>query len=60
VTRAKELGYAAKDEEYEALHDEISSLEKQVKGNEDVTATFSGLKEKLSAFLKRQSERKHG
>jgi hypothetical protein len=60
VTRAKELGYAAKDEEYEALHDEISSLEKQVKGNEDVTATFSRLKEKLSAFLKRQSERKHG
>jgi len=43
-----------------ALNNHISSLEKQLKGNEDATAAFSRLKEKLSAFLKRQSEQRRG
>jgi hypothetical protein len=60
VERSRELGYTGKDQEYVALNNEISNLEKQIKGNEDATAVFSRLKDKLSAFLKRQSERKHG
>jgi hypothetical protein len=58
--RARELGYAGKDQEYTALNNQISALEKQLKGNGDVTAAFSKLKDKLSAFLKRQSEQKRG
>jgi hypothetical protein len=60
VARARQLGYTAKAEDYEALNSEISSLEKQLKGNEDATVAFSKLKDKLSAFLKRQSEQKRG
>lgn len=60
VARARELGYAGKDQEYEALNRQISSLEKQLKGPEDATVAFSKLKDKLSAFLKRESEKKRG
>jgi hypothetical protein len=60
VARARELGYTGKDQEYEALNRQISGLEKQLKGPEDATVAFSKLKEKLSAFLKRQSEQKRG
>jgi hypothetical protein len=60
VSRARELGYAGKDQEYETLNSQISSLEKQLKGPEDATVAFSKLKDKLSAFLKRQSEQKRG
>ncbi len=60
VERARELGYAGKDQEYAALNNQISTLEKQLKGNGDLTAAFSSLKQKVGAFLKRQSEQKRG
>lgn len=60
VERARELGYTGKDQEYKELTAQISDLEKQLKGNENATAAFSKLKDKLSAFLRRQSEQKHG
>jgi hypothetical protein len=60
VERARELGYAGKDQEYAALNNQISTLEKQIKGNGDATAAFSKLKEKLTAFVKRQSDQKRG
>src|SRR5437868_12397241 len=60
VERSKELGYAPRDQEYTALNSEISNLEKQLKGNNDVTAVFSRLKERLGSFLKRQSEQQRG
>jgi hypothetical protein len=56
--RAIALGYAAQDPEYKALKDDISNLEKQVKRNEDTSSLFSKLQDRLSAFLKRQSEGK--
>jgi hypothetical protein len=55
LQRSKELGYAAHDPEYEALDTDIASLEKQLKGNQDATAVFAKLEDKLSSFLKRQS-----
>lgn len=58
LIRAMALGYAGKDPEYKALNDQIASLEKQLKGNEDVTATLARLKEKFAAFFKRHSEQK--
>jgi len=54
--RAKELGYAGRDPEYAALNTDISNLEKQLKGNEDATSVFAKLEDRLSAFLKRQSQ----
>ena len=56
LQRAKDLGYAGKDPEYAALNNEISKVEKQLTDNEDLTAAFSKLKDRLAAFLKRQSE----
>lgn len=55
IQRSKELGYAPKDPEYAALNDDISNLEKQLKGGGDVSAFFSKLKERFAGFLKRQS-----
>lgn len=55
LERSKELGYAARDPEYAALNTDIASLEKQLKGNQDPTAVFAKLEDKLSSFLKRQS-----
>jgi uncharacterized FlaG/YvyC family protein len=55
VERSKELGYAGKDQEYAALNTDINNLEKQLKGNGDVGAVFAKLKDRLGAFLKRQS-----
>jgi hypothetical protein len=60
LERSKELGYAGKDEEYASLNNDISNLQKQLKGNNDLTAVLAKLKEKMSAFLKRQSEHERG
>jgi hypothetical protein len=56
VERAKELGYALQAPEYEDLRADISNLEKQLKGNSDTGSLFAKLEDKLSAFMKRQSQ----
>jgi hypothetical protein len=56
VERAKELGYAPQAPEYEDLRADISNLEKQLKGNSDAGSMFAKLEDKLSAFMKRQSQ----
>ena len=56
VERAKELGYAPQASEYEDLRADISNLEKQLKGNSDAGSLFAKLEDKLSAFMKRQSQ----
>jgi hypothetical protein len=56
VERAKELGYAPQAPEYEDLRADISNLEKQLKGNSDAGSLFAKLEDKLSAFMKRQSQ----
>lgn len=58
LLRAMALGYAGKDPEYKALNDQIASVEKQLKRNQDITAILAGLKQKFAAFFKRQSEQK--
>ena len=58
LNRAMALGYAGQDPEYPALKDDISNLEKQLKGSEDTTSAFSKLKARLGAFLKRKSDRR--
>jgi hypothetical protein len=58
LERAKELGYAAKDPEYTTLNKSISDLEKQVKGNGDTASAFERVKDRLTAFFRRQSEPK--
>jgi len=56
LERARLLGYAGKDPEYAALDKSIPDLERQLKGNEDTGPAFSKLKERLGAFLKKQSD----
>jgi hypothetical protein len=56
LERARELGYTGKDAEYKALNTDITNLEKQLKGNGDVSSVFTKLKERLAAFMKRQSD----
>lgn len=53
LERAKELGYAGKDPEYESLKQAINDLEKQLKGNENTTSAFAQLKDKVSGFFRR-------
>ena len=54
--RAKELGYAGTDPEYDAVASAISDVEKQVKSNGDSGGLFSRLKERIAAMFKRQSD----
>ncbi|HEV7674268.1 MAG TPA: YfdX family protein [Candidatus Angelobacter sp.] len=59
VMRAKQLGYAGKDPEYVALNNDISNLEKQLKGGGEIASLFNRLKAKLAAFTNRQSSQQH-
>ncbi len=54
--RAKLLGYAGNDPEYDALNKSISELEKQVPGDANTTSMFENLKAKVTGFLKKLSE----
>jgi hypothetical protein len=58
LNRAMALGYTGQDSEYTALKDDISNLKKQLNGSEDTNSAFSKLKARLSAFLKRESDRR--
>jgi hypothetical protein len=60
VQIARELGYAGKDQEYATLNDEISNVEKQLNGGGDTNSTYAKLKQRLSAFLNRQSQQQNG
>jgi YfdX protein len=55
LERAKALGYAGKDPEYDALNNSISNLEKQLKGNVNTLRAFTDLRDQFSAFFKKQS-----
>jgi hypothetical protein len=57
LERAMELGYTAEDADYTTLRDEITSLRKQLKGNEDTTSLFSRIKERLGSLMRRQSDK---
>jgi hypothetical protein len=56
LQRARELGYAIGDADYQRLNDEISDLQKQLKGNENADSLFSKIRERLASFLNRQSQ----
>lgn len=56
LERAKELGYANKDPEYDALNRSLTELEKQLKGNENTASGFAKLQHEVASFFKRISE----
>ncbi|APR79910.1 Hypothetical protein A7982_05257 [Minicystis rosea] len=56
LERTRALGYLGNDPEFNALASTISDVESQIKGQGDSTSLFGRLKEKLSAFSKRQAE----
>ncbi len=56
LDRSRELGYAGNDPVYASLNNDISNLEKQLKGSNDTSSIFASLREKLNSFLKQQSQ----
>jgi hypothetical protein len=58
TTRSQHLGYMSDDSEYKALDNDISALESAVKGPDNTSSMFSHLRDRISAFLKRQKEHK--
>jgi hypothetical protein len=60
LQRAEALGYATADPEYTALRDEIKSVRKRLRGNENVSSMFTSLKEKIASLIHRQSEKRTG
>ena len=57
LERAMELGYTAEDSDYSTLRDEIKSLRKQLKGNEETNSLFSTVKDRLASLRRRQTDR---
>ena len=60
LQRSRELGYAGKDQEYASLNDQIDNLEKQMASRGETGSFFDKLRERLTAFLNRQSQQKNG
>lgn len=58
LERAKALGYAGNDPAYAAMNTSISSIEKQLKGNENTASSFAKLKEMVASFFTKQSDSK--
>jgi hypothetical protein len=58
LDRSKHLGYMSDDAEYKALDNDISSLEKAVKGPSNTSSLFSHLKDRIEAFIQRQKAQK--
>jgi hypothetical protein len=55
LLRARELGYAIGDPDYQRLNDELSDLQKQLKANENTESVFNRIRQRLASFLDRQS-----
>jgi hypothetical protein len=55
LERARLLGYAGKDPEYDTLNREISDLERQLRGTENTTSAFARLKDRIAGFFKRHA-----
>lgn len=56
LNRSRALGYLSDAPEYQALDKQISHLESAIKGKSDTSSLFSELRDKLSAFVKRQKD----
>jgi hypothetical protein len=56
TNRSLHLGYMSDDSEYKALDRDISALESAIKGTSDTSSMFLHLRDRISAFLKRQKE----
>lgn len=55
LERARLLGYADKDPEYDTLNNEISELDRQLRGTGNTTSAFARLRERLAGFFKRHA-----
>jgi hypothetical protein len=56
LERAMDLGYTPNDAEYTSLRDEMKSLRKQLKSNDDTSSVFARIKDKLAGLTRRQRE----
>jgi 5-methylcytosine-specific restriction endonuclease McrA len=53
---SRHLGYLGDESEYKALDQEIASAETAIKGKNDTSSVFAQLRDRISAFLKREKE----
>ena len=53
---SRRLGYLGDESEYKALDQEIASAETAIKGKSDASSAFAQLRDRISAFLKREKE----
>jgi hypothetical protein len=53
---SRHLGYLGDESEYKALDQEIASAETAIKGKSDTSSVFAQLRDRISAFLKREKE----
>jgi hypothetical protein len=53
---SRHLGYLSDDSEYKAIDQEIANLEKAIEGPSDTSSLFAHLRDRISAFVKRQKE----
>jgi hypothetical protein len=53
---SRRLGYLGDESEYKALDQEIASAETAIKGKSDTSSVFAQLRDRISAFLKREKE----
>jgi 5-methylcytosine-specific restriction endonuclease McrA len=53
---SRHLGYFGDQSEYKALDQEIASAEAAIKGKSDTSSVFAQLRDRISAFLKREKE----
>jgi len=60
LRRCEELGYISSDSpDYKSLNQEISDLQKQLKGTANTTAPFERLKADIASLLKKLSGKEH-
>ena len=57
LNRSRALGYLSNDPEYRALDKQISDLKSGITGKGNLDSMFSQLRDRISAFLKRQKDR---
>jgi hypothetical protein len=53
---SRRLGYLGDESEYKTLDQEIASAETAIKGKSDTSSVFAQLRDRISAFLKREKE----
>jgi hypothetical protein len=59
LVRAEELGYAMGDPDYKTLNDQLTDVQKKLKGDQETSSLFGKIRERMASLLNRQSQREY-